>query len=381
MPCNTSSRACPQRTCTSGACGAADVVALAARSDHSCAIDGAGHLWCWGGDNTHGQLGLGSLARVIRPAFVPFAGRWRAVAAGLDHTCGVDTTGALWCWGSNDRSKLGVAGGDQSAPFRGGTDSDWQAVATSSRATYGIKTDGSLWAWGDNASGQLGVGDRTQRSTPTRVGTASWQRVSSRGLHACGIQADGSLWCWGDNAAGQLGTGGFGLPGGLGAADEPVRISAERWLHVAAGGSSLGSSGYTCGVREAGTLWCWGDGANGKLGTGGGDVLTPTQVGSDGDPPWPFVHTSSDHTCGLTTDGALWCWGEGNQGQLGVGGVFGDASRPRRVGSLDAWTTVQAGSTHTCAIRAGELWCWGDDGQGQLGSEGGDTETPERSCL
>jgi hypothetical protein len=80
--------------------------------------------------------------------------------------------------------------------------------------------DGTLWCWGDNSDGQIGDGTTDPRPTPTQVatpagsdpaGTASagtaltWLTVATGDHHSCAIRDDGTLWCWGDNANGQLG--------------------------------------------------------------------------------------------------------------------------------------------------------------------------------
>ena len=87
----------------------ADWVAVSAGLSHTCAIKTDGSLWCWG-DNGKGQLGLGEGTSVNHPVptqVIDPAGSWYKVAAGAGHTCGVQTAGSLWCWGDNSKGQLG----------------------------------------------------------------------------------------------------------------------------------------------------------------------------------------------------------------------------------------------------------------------------------
>jgi serine/threonine-protein kinase len=114
-------------------------------------------------------------------------------------------------------------------------------------------------------------------------------------------------------------------------------------------------------VVRAGALYCWGDNAEGQLGVG--DLVAreaPTLVaGMDADVT--AVKAGAAHTCAIK-GGALYCWGEGADGQSG------GASAPELVAGFDAGVTALAlGDAHTCAIKAGEAWCWGRNDVGQLG--------------
>ena len=137
--------------------------------------------------------------------------------------------------------------------------------------------------------------------------------------------------------------------------------AAPGWLSIRAGGL------YTCGIRTDHTLWCWGQNDVGQLGLGDTKKrATPSQVGHRTD--WAGLAAGFDHTCATRTDHSLWCWGSGRAGQLGLG-EKGGRTAPSRVGADTNWTSVVAGYTHTCGIRTDHtLWCWGGDSfAGQLG--------------
>ena len=74
------------------------VVSIEQGSRHACAVDENGQGWCWGSNST-GQLGVGD--RDSRTAPVNPAGgiTWASIAAGETTSCGINTAGALYCWG------------------------------------------------------------------------------------------------------------------------------------------------------------------------------------------------------------------------------------------------------------------------------------------
>jgi alpha-tubulin suppressor-like RCC1 family protein len=238
--------------------------------------------------------------------------------------------------------------------------SSWATVAAGGTQTCGILTDGTLWCWGDNYDGQLGDGTQLNRETPVPVvGDATWTQVDTGGQHTCAIRTDGTLWCWGDNTVGQVGDGTNGTSY---LHHQPTQIGTDAdWSSVATGYY------HTCGIRTDGSLWCWGENSQGQLGFGRQDQdgRVPTRVGTER--AWATVTAGMRHTCATRTDGSLWCWGDNSQGQVGDG-TKTSRDRPTALGGTD-WTAVSAGRLHSCGLRAdGSLWCWGSNTYGQLGN-------------
>ncbi len=278
------------------------------------------------------------------------------VAVGDEHVCELDTAGSASCWGTGDAGQLGHGAfedADAPQPVAGGI--TFTALAAGGNHTCGLAQDSTAWCWGENSYGQLGDGSVTRRDTPVAVlGGLKLVSITAGGRHTCGLEADGTAHCWGDNSEGQVGDG-----LGTSAYATPVLVAggasftqlAAGWLH-------------TCGLTGAGAVYCWGRGDEGQLGDG-------TLTSSDAPVALPgLTLTSLDagaaHTCGLDAAGVAHCWGYNSSGQAGAGAEV-VASTPVTVGAT-SYTAIAAGWIHSCGVRAdGVLECWGSNVSLQLG--------------
>lgn len=284
-------------------------------------------------------------------------GEWASLAAGYGHTCGVKNDDTLWCWGNNGSGQLGtgaVSEDGEALPVQVGSDRDWAQVDAGDVFTCAIKTDATLWCFGGGSSGQLGLGPVTSQLTPAQVSVgATWKTVALGAAHACGVRTDGTLWCWGANSFYQVGDGSDAPR------DVPVKIgSATTWSTVDAGRT------HSCATRSAGTGgWCWGSNGSSELGNATADPgQTPTALTETG---WTRLLPGNQYSCGLRTDGSLWCWGIPYSGQTGGNGSFGTKAA---VTPPSTWSSATTGGEHGCGIRlTGALWCWGRSDFGQVG--------------
>jgi alpha-tubulin suppressor-like RCC1 family protein len=148
----------------------ADVSAVSAGDEHTCVIINADKsLWCWG-NNYSGQLGIGTMYDSSPTATVKVLADVSAVSAGYQHTCAIKTDKSLWCWGDNDDGQLGIGSTlNQTEPVK--VLADVSAVsAKGGWHTCAIKTDKSFWCWGSDAQGQVGdVLGNTDKTSPTEI--------------------------------------------------------------------------------------------------------------------------------------------------------------------------------------------------------------------
>jgi alpha-tubulin suppressor-like RCC1 family protein len=184
------------------------------------------------------------------------------------------------------------------------------------------------------------------------------------------VTTTGEAFCWGNNTNGQLGDGTAGLE----ANPRPVAVAGSRsWATISTGSS------HTCGVTTAGDAYCWGENDSGQLGNGNTTQQTvPGLVVND--IKWTRVSAGRLTTCGLTLAGAAYCWGANQYGQAGNGNAGGNQTAPVLVGGGFSWSAVDAGWEHNCGRTVnGQGYCWGRGIQGQLGAGSTEvTSTPVR---
>jgi alpha-tubulin suppressor-like RCC1 family protein len=214
---------------------------------------------------------------------------WNKFDPGYDHSCAIDTARALYCWGYNLYNQLGTGDQqDQASPTRVGRSKSWKSVSAGGRHTCAIKTNGTLWCWGYNRKGRLGDGTTADHKTPTQVGSEmDWDKVSAGGNHSCATKTTGTLWCWGNNWYGQLGDG-----------TNTNRSSPVDVIGLSSGVTAIVAGNYhTCAIISGGSLKCWGLNGNGQLGDGTTIYRSsPVQIGSSS---WSIVSMDTNNALAI----------------------------------------------------------------------------------
>ncbi len=357
---------------------------VTAGATHSCGIDWAGKGWCWGNDDK-GRLGDGKddQATEYRPVAVAGKHRFTTLTAAFSHTCGIDPAGKAWCWGSDADGKLGDGDDDQASEYSpvavaGGH--TFTTLAGGNTQTCGVDTAGKAWCWGRDDRGQVGDGDDGQGNKYVPVAVASavtFTTVTAGDLHSCGVDTTGKAWCWGADYSGSLGDGDAVHPFEYSLV--PVAVAGGHTFTTVTAGHN-----HTCGIDTTGAAWCWGPDVDGQLGDGDegywqGFELAPAAVA--GGHLFATLTAGVHHTCGIDWSGTAWCWGADGSGRLGDGEEYGvgqyqpSESAPVLVAGGHTWTVLAGGGEHTCGSdTTGATWCWGDDHLGQVGD--GDEYVP-----
>ncbi len=152
------------------------------------------------------------------------------------------------------------------------------------------------------------------------------------------------------------------LQGGTLACDQCTLDVSEcnTFTTIAAGGL------HTCGLTSDGLVTCWGRNNVGQLGDGTTtDRRIPTPI--QGGLTFASISAGAYHSCGVTTSGAAYCWGSNYAGQIGDNTTT-DRSTPTPVSGGLTFSSISAGPTTTCGVTgSGDAYCWGYNNYGQLG--------------
>ena len=373
---------CPDgTTCRGGFCLAEGQVCrpafrhVGAGRGFACGIDDLGALWCWGSNRRHEISDSTQVAYSLATRISTEV--WDAVDGGGEHVCAI-RGGQLYCWGANEHGQASPRIGDITTPTRltfPGEPASWTAVSAGRDYTCAIG-DGNLYCWGNGERSVLGT-DTTTDAPPTQVTavTTSWTAVATGTYHTCGI-SDGIAYCWGLGFAGALGPNGDPT-------SSPTPVVVPLPGPVVAIAVTVDA---TCAALADGALYCWGSNELGDLGEAQ-QAITMTATPGLATPTggWSQLAASESAVCGLHA-GALECWGTGNVGGLG-GGLWDDSKQTRKVATgvtevalgwnedVDPVTmTDHVDLDLACGVFGTEIRCWGDDRDGQLGN-GGTTQT------
>jgi alpha-tubulin suppressor-like RCC1 family protein len=382
-------------------------IQIAGKSASKYAIRNDYTLWSWG-YNVNGELGLTDAAYRSSSVQVNTGFIYDSISSGADHTIAKRRDGTIWGWGLNTAGQVGDGTVvSRSSPVQVGT-SSWISVNAGYKNTFGITVSAinglqNIYAWGYNVTGGFGLGDTAYRSSPvqvgsgqqlqfisspTQIGTSSWTTISAGLSNSMAIRSDYKLFSWGDNV--QLQSGYITPATTLGTASKTnndaqsfirstdnaliiwgandvgqlgdntvVNRSSPVQLGLGLGYSQfkkiarakVATAGYTLGVKTDGTLWSWGSGVGGVLGSAATtNRSSPVQIGTLTN--WSDVAAGPSHALAIKTDGSLWGWGLNTSGQAGV----------------LSWAKVSSGSSHTLALRSdGSLYGWGSNTAGQIG--------------
>lgn len=386
---------------TAGTCDDASVVFMTSGDSNNFLLRATGNLLGWG-ENTAGQVGVGSTTNVFVPTLI--ASSITHVSSGGRHTCAVTAAGRLLCWGDNPNGELGH--GDT---MRRTTPSFVPGLANVRKVSVGLDhscalmLDGSVWCWGQRVNGAVGDGTigTTDALTPVMVpGIDDATDISAGVDSTCVLRPLGGggsrVQCWGTNQFGDLCQG--TVPGNT-SEDSATPLDAVG-LPTDIVEFLEGYANRTCVRLSSGGVRCWGFNGFGSLGNG--DVSSSTSAGGPvvmtevgGTEPTDIVYgcTGVFLTCVLRDDGvtpgehAVWCTGADDFGQMGDGdpatahnGRLDFVVDPTGTGRFNDAVAMSCGRNTVCVARAdASVFCFGRDQAGQIGNGGGnpsDNPTP-----
>jgi alpha-tubulin suppressor-like RCC1 family protein len=295
------------------------------------------------------------------------------IAAGRGFTCAVNDGGRVRCWGKNDLSQLGNGTRTEveSKPSFVADLTDVVSVGAGQTHACALTRSGRVACWGKNET--AGDEQHAVRSFPATVVEKDARALAVGGRHDCVVTTGGSALCMGWGSDGQLGNG---------AASSSATATAVAGLDHGVLALSAGDA-HTCAITGDGKLACWGSARSGRLGNGASQTyaaaLSPVDV-VNMKTNVASVAAGGDRTCALSRTGAVTCWGRWKPGRpLSDAQPSEITATPLEVAGLDHGVdAIVVGQAHACALlRGGAVACWGWNERGQLGNgKLDDSETP-----
>jgi alpha-tubulin suppressor-like RCC1 family protein len=371
------------------AAASSHATSIAAGNAHACAIEN-GQAYCWG-VNTNGQLGNGTTTSSSVPVPVYTGGvlagkTLTQIVAGFSFTCGLASTGAVYCWGLNSSGQLGNNSTTQSLVPVAVTTSGALAgktvtqIAAGNSHTCALDSSGAAYCWGSNGNGQLGNNSTAKSLVPVAVTTSgvltgqTLAQITAGYAHTCVVSSAGAAYCWGANGNGQLGNSSTTQSLVPVAVTTSGVLAGKALTQISADQNGM----YTCALDSAGAAYCWGAASYGQLGNGGvastpGVPVAVVTTGVLSGKTLTQIATGSGTTCAVGSTGAGYCWGQGVNGELGNGSTA-NSNAPVVVSasgvlSGQALAQVSNGTNFSCAMASSAaVYCWGLDASGQLGN-------------
>ena len=351
------------------------VTAIAVGLNHSCALLNDGTIKCWGSNN-NGKLGDNSTTNRLTAVSVQnLGGVATAVQAGAEHTCALLNDGTVKCWGNNNEAQLG--NNSFISTLIPVSVQNLGTSVTSIGLGYmqgcALLSTGSVKCWGASGVDTFGKKVMTNKlkATSSTSGLSATKIFSQRyEANGCAIVSGGSVKCWGDSYEGKLGNGASGFT-----VNQPITVLN---LGLPAIDLSLGNS-HGCAILNDGSMKCWGYSSSAQLWDGiNSENFIPTAVQGLGESA-NAISAGDDFECAVLASGSIKCWGSNSFGSLGDGTLTSSHS-PVSVANLSGTATaVVSGHLHSCAlISNGSINCWGQNLYGGLGDN---STTDRRSAV
>jgi alpha-tubulin suppressor-like RCC1 family protein len=296
---------------------------ISAGNNFTCGVTTVGTAYCWGA-GAQGQLGTGNQVSADRPERVVSEGvAFLTISAGYSHACAVARNGSAYCWGSNAGGRLGTGAsltGGHTTPALVAGGLSFRTISAGYFHTCGVTRSGATYCWGRNEQGETGNGATAAHGEPARIKGDFAARAVSAAVEfdfSCAVGRDSGLFCWGANCYGQLGVDSTSEQCGTPAmpcSPTPVAVHAAGAFQAASAFFS-----HVCALGAAGEVSCWGGNNQGQLGNGNTAGNTPIPAAVVGGGTYTAVTAGRQFSCAIATGGAAQCWGENAQGQLGTG--------------------------------------------------------------
>lgn len=325
---------------------------------HTCGMNTNGQVYCWG-SNDWGKIGNGNVSYAYvayDPTAVSSSLVFTQISAGETVSCGLITTGSVYCWGTLSDSW------SYPTPTLISTDQVFSEVTTGYRYACGITEAGKAYCWGSNNAdinrnlGTLGNNSDTDSDLPVPVyGNFVFQKIDAKEVHTCGLTIDGKIFCWGLNA---LESGLIGAASSVYASPIPIQVQSNQVFSQISVGERV-----NCGLTTIGKAYCWGNNYSGQIGNNS-HIDSPVPMSVVTSVIFDKISAGSGRTCALTVDGNPYCWG------LNITPIFTyeEWLVPVAISGGVNFMQISSADRYTCGITTdAKSYCWNIENYGEFG--------------
>jgi len=364
----------PSAVWTSGLLAGKTVTSIAANGgagSHTLLLTSDGKIHSFG-TNTNGQLGNGTttasnVALAVDMSGVLAGKTVTAISAGSSHSLALTSEGKIYAWGGNSAGQLGIGTTTASSvPIAVATDGELGGKIVTAIAGYGnhsmaLTSDGRVYTWGNitpgNGNGAANFTRAVAAGNGGLIEGKTTTAISSGGLHAITLASDGTLYGWGGNSSGQVGDGTT-----TSVRLSPVAIGVTGLLAGKTVTAIATGDAFSLALTSEGKVYAWGQGNTGAMGNGSSTTSNPmpVEVSTSGvlsGKTITMISVGQNYATALASDGKLYAWGSGTQGQMGNGTTVATNNAPVAV-NMDGVlagktvTALSAGSTHMMVLAA-----------------------------
>nr|KJB33344.1 hypothetical protein B456_006G007400 [Gossypium raimondii] len=290
------------------------------------------------------------------------------ISAGASHSVALLSGNIICSWGRGEDGQLGHGDAeDRLSPTRLSALDGHDIISITCGADHTIAyslSNAEVYSWGWGDFGRLGHGNSSDLFTPQPIKALHGLRIKQIACgdsHCLAVTMEGEVQSWGRNQNGQLGLGTT--------EDSPVPQKIKAFQGISIKMVAAGAE-HTAAISKEGALYGWGWGRYGNLGLGDrNDRLVPEKVSTLNEEKMNIVACGWRHTISVSVIGGLYTYGWSKYGQLGHGD-FEDHLVPYKVEALadSSIKQISGGWRHTMALTSdGKLYGWGWNKFGQVG--------------
>ncbi len=327
---------------------------------HTLLLKVDGTVWTYG-QNTYGQLGIGTQVSIDNPVKINFDEGVKIVdiACGEEHSMALDNNGNVYVWGRNNYYQLGNSVDTyKTIPTKLTGISNIIKISAGNSNSFAVTQDKIVYSWGLNANGECGVGSYTNKITITKSKyLTDIIDIEPGKNHTLALKSTGDVLVTGSNLYGELGNGNHEI----GKINVFAKVqSISNAVEIASGES------HCIVIKDDGSVMVWGSNTYGGIGTGEIGTKNYLPILLPGIENIRYASASKGYTVLIDSTNSIYVSGLNNLGQLG-NNTQTDLNAFTKLTTINNLISADSGIGYTVFTKTdGTVWACGDYNQGDI---------------